>query len=164
MTVNRRRGIHMSKFKSEQIRNIVLVGHGAVGKTTLADQMLFKAGVGSRAGSVDDGTSQLDTDDEARTHHFSISSAMVHFEHHGMRVNVIDTPGYPDFVGQVISAICAAETALITINATAGIEANTRRTFELAGKAHLARIIVISRLDQENVDFEGLIGSIQESF
>lgn len=154
----------MSKFKSEQIRNIVLVGHGAVGKTTLADQMLFKAGVGSRAGSVDDGTSQLDTDDEARQHHFSISSAMVHFEHHGLRVNVIDTPGYPDFVGQVISAICAAETALITINATAGIEANTRRTFELAGKAHLARMIVINKLDQENVNFTELVDSIQESF
>ena len=127
----------MSKYKLEQIRNIVLVGHGAVGKTTLADQMLFKAGVGSRAGSVDDGTSQLDIDDEARERHFTISSAMVHFEHKGVRVNVIDTPGYPDFVGQVISAICAAETALVTINATSGIEANTRRTFELAGKAHL---------------------------
>ena len=154
----------MSKFKSEKIRNIVLVGHGAVGKTTLADQMLFKAGVGSRAGSVDDGTSQLDTDDEARQHHFSISSAMVHFEHHGMRVNVIDTPGYPDFVGQVISAICAAETAVITINAAAGIEANTRRTFELAGKAHLARILVVNKLDLENVDFAGLVESIRESF
>ena len=154
----------MSKFKSEQIRNIVLVGHGAVGKTTLADQLLFKAGVGSRAGSVDDGTSLLDTDDEARQHHFSISSAMVHFEHHGLRVNVIDTPGYPDFVGQVISAICAAETAVITINATAGIEANTRRTFELAGQAHLARMIVINKLDQENVDFAELIETIQESF
>ena len=154
----------MSKFKAEQIRNIVLVGHGAVGKTTLADQMLFKAGVGSRAGSVDDGTSQLDTDDEARQHHFSISSAMVHFEHHGMRVNVIDTPGYPDFVGHVISAICAAETAVITVNATAGIEANTRRTFELAGKAHLARFIAINKLDQENTDFAALVASIQDSF
>ncbi len=154
----------MSKFHSEQIRNIVLVGHGAVGKTTLADQMLFKAGVGSRAGSVDDGTSQLDTDDEARLHHFSISSAMVHFEHHGMRVNAIDTPGYPDFVGHVISAICAAETALITINATAGIEANTRRTFDLAGKAHLARMIVINKLDQENINFAALVESIRESF
>jgi elongation factor G len=154
----------MSKFKSEQIRNIVLVGHGAVGKTTLADQMLYKAGVGTRPGSVDDGTSLLDTDDEARQHHFSISASMVHFEHHGMRINVIDTPGYPDFVGQVISAVCAAETALITINASAGIEANTRRTFELAGKAHLARVIVLNKLDQENIDFETLVASIQETF
>lgn len=154
----------MSKFKSEQIRNIVLVGHGAVGKTTLADQMLYKAGVGTRPGSVDDGTSLLDTDDEAKQHHFSISAAMVHFEHHGMRINVIDTPGYPDFVGQVISAVCAAETALITINASAGIEANTRRTFELAGKAHLARVIVLNKLDQENIDFASIIETIQDSF
>ena len=154
----------MSKFKSEQIRNIVLVGHGAVGKTTLADQMLYKAGVGTRAGSVDDGTSLLDTDDEARQHHFSISAAMVHFEHHGMRINAIDTPGYPDFVGQVISAVCAAETAVITINASAGIEANTRRTFDLAGKAHLARIIVLNKLDLENIDFEKLVSTIQETF
>ena len=154
----------MSKFKSESIRNIVLAGHGAVGKTTLADQMLFKAGIGSRAGSVDDGTSLLDSDDESRQHHFSISSAMIHFEHHGLRVNVIDTPGYPDFVGQVISAICAAETALITVNASAGIEANTRRTFELAGQANLARMIVINKLDLENVDFVDLVESIQNAF
>ena len=98
----------MSKYASDNIRNVVLVGHGAAGKTTLADQLLFKSGIGSRAGSVDDGTSRLDTDDEARQHHFSISSAMVHFEHRGMRINVIDTPGYPEFVGQVISAVCAA--------------------------------------------------------
>ncbi|MBI1345296.1 elongation factor G [bacterium] len=154
----------MSKFSVQQLRNIVLVGHGAVGKTTLADRMLFKAGVGNRAGSVDDGTSQLDIDEEERQRHFSISSHMVHFEHHGMRVNVIDTPGYPDFVGQAISALCAAETALIVINATAGIEANTRRTFELAGQAHLARMIVINKLDQENIDFDALLNSIQEHF
>lgn len=158
------KGDVMSKYKSEQIRNIVLVGHGAVGKTSIADQMLFKAGIGTRAGSVDDGTSQLDVDEEERAHHFTISSAMVHFEHRGTRVNIIDTPGYPDFVGQVISAICAAETALVTINASAGIEANTRRTFELAGKAHVARMILLNKLDHENIDFEQLIHNIQELF
>jgi len=154
----------MSKFAIQQLRNIVLVGHGAVGKTTLADRMLFKAGVGTRAGSVDDGTSQLDIDDEERQRHFTISSHMVHLEHHGIRVNVIDTPGYPDFVGQAISALCAAETALVVINAAAGIEANTRRTFELAGKAHLARMLVINKLDLENIDFAALIQNIQEQF
>lgn len=154
----------MSKYQTAQLRNIVLVGHGAVGKTTLADLMLFKAGVGSRAGSVDDGTSLLDIDEEERQRHFSISSAMVHFEHHNTRINIIDTPGYPDFVGQAISALCAAETALVVINAAAGIEANTRRTFDLAGKAHLARMLVINKLDHDNLDFQGLLASIQESF
>ncbi len=154
----------MSKYASENLRNIVLVGHGAVGKTTLADQLLFKTGIGSRAGSVDDGTSKLDTDDEARQHHFSISAAMVHYEYRGVRVNVIDTPGYPEFVGQVISAVCAAETAIVTINATAGIEANTRRTFELAGQAQLARFIVLNKLDVSNIDFMQLVQRIQDTF
>lgn len=154
----------MSKYKTEQIRNIVLVGHGAVGKTTLADLMLYKAGAATRPGSVDEGTSHLDIDEEERQRHFSISSAMIHFDHHGTRVNVIDTPGYPDFVGQAISALCAAETALIVINASAGIEANTRRTFELAGRAHLARMIVINKLDHENINFPTLIETIQASF
>ncbi len=154
----------MSKYASENLRNIVLVGHGAVGKTTLADQLLFRTGIGSRAGSVDDGTSKLDTDEEARQHHFSISAAMVHYEYRGVRVNVIDTPGYPEFVGQVISAVCAAETAVITINATAGIEANTRRTFELAGRAQLARVIVLNKLDVSNIDFVQVVQRIQDTF
>ena len=157
-------GADMSKYVSENIRNIVLVGHGAAGKSTLADQLLFKTGISSRAGSVDDGTSKLDTDDEARQHHFSISAAMVHYEYRGNRVNVIDTPGYPEFVGQVISAVCAAETALVTINATAGIEGNTRRTFELTGRAHLARFIVLNKLDLSNIDFSNLIERIQDTF
>ncbi len=154
----------MSKFAADHIRNIVLVGHGAAGKTSLADQMLFHSGIGKRAGSVDDGTSLLDTDAEAKEHHFSIAASVCHFEHHGVRVNVVDTPGYPDFVGQVISAICAAETALITVNAAAGIELNTRRTFELAGKAKLARMIVLNKLDRENIDFDQVVQQIQESF
>ena len=154
----------MSSYRFEQIRNIVLVGHGAVGKTTLADLFLFKAGIGTRAGSVDDGTSQLDFDEESRQRHFSISSAMVHFDHKGVRVNVIDTPGYPDFVGQAISALCAAETALCVVNAAAGLEANTRRTFQLAGEAGLARMIVINKLDQENLNFPQLIHQIQDAF
>jgi elongation factor G len=89
---------------------------------------------------------------------------MAHFEHHGTRVNLIDTPGYPDFVGQAISALCAAETALVVINASSGIEANTRRTFDLAGRAHLARMLVINKLDHENINFPQLIENIQASF
>lgn len=154
----------MSQYRAEDLRNIVLVGHGGVGKTTLADRMLFVAGVGTRAGSVDDGTSLLDVDDEAKQHHFSISSAMGHFEHHGARINMIDTPGYPDFVGQAISALCAAETALVCVNASAGVEANTRRTFELAGKAGLARLVVLNRLDLENLDFPQIVESLRAAF
>jgi elongation factor G len=154
----------MSKFAPPALRNIVLVGHGAAGKTSLADRLLYRAGVGNRAGSVDDGTSQLDIDDEERQRHFSISTKLAHFEHRGTRVNLIDTPGYPDFVGQAISALCAAETAVVVVSAAAGIEANTRRTMELAGRAHLARMIVVNKVDQENLELATLLEELRETF
>src|SRR5215831_8669567 len=134
----------MAKTHVEDVRNVALVGHGAVGKTTLADLMLFKAGVGSRAGSVDDGTSVLDYDDEEKQHKYTISSSLVHFSHAGKEFTLIDTPGYPDFIGQVIGSLRAVETAVIVISAASGIEVNTRKVFALAGEAGVGRIIVIN--------------------
>lgn len=154
----------MAKHQTEDIRNVALVGHGAVGKTTLADLMLFKAGIGSRAGSVDDGTSVLDTDEDEKDRKHTITSAVVHFEHGGHHVNVIDTPGYPDFIGQAIGALRAAETAVITVSAGAGIEVNTRKVFEHAGKAGVGRMILINKCDMENVNFEEVVSSLQETF
>jgi len=154
----------MAKNKSEDIRNIALVGHGAVGKTTLADYILFKTGVNSRAGSVDDGSSLLDTDDDEKHHKHTISSSLVHFEHEGKHFNLIDTPGYPDFIGHVNGALAAVETAVITISAGAGIEVNTRKVFRLAGKAGIARMILINKCDSDNVKFSELVGSIQDTF
>ena len=112
----------MAKYQVKDHRNIALVGHGATGKTTLADLMLYKAGVASRAGSVDDGSSLLDIDDDEKERKLSISSAIAHFEHKGKRINVIDAPGYPDFIGHAIGALRAVETAVITVSAGAGIE------------------------------------------
>ena len=146
----------MTKHKTEDIRNVALVGHGAVGKTTLADLMLFKAGAATRAGSVDDGTSLLDTDDDEKEHKHSISSAVCHFTHAGKRINLIDTPGYPDFIGRAIGALRAVETAVITVSATAGIEVNTRRMFDLAGKAGIGRMVLVNKCDLENVNFAQL--------
>lgn len=154
----------MAKAHVEDIRNLVLVGHGASGKTTLADLMLFKAGVGTRAGSVDDGTSVLDFDEEEKQHKYSISASSIHFNYGGKSFTVIDTPGYPDFIGQAIGSLRAVETAAIVINAAAGIEVNTRKVFALAGEAGVGRVIVINKLDQENIRFPELINSIQETF
>ena len=154
----------MGKSRVDDIRNVALVGHGAVGKTTLADLMLFRAGVGSRTGSVDDGTSVLDFDEEEKHHKFSISSSLIHFQHEGKTVQVLDTPGYPDFIGQVIGALRAVETVAIVINANSGIEVNTRRVFHLAGDANLGRVLVINKLDLENIRFEQLIENIQNTF
>ncbi len=146
------------------IRNIILLGHGGSGKTSLAEAMLHKTGATNRLGSVDDKTSICDYYDEEKEHQHSIQSALVHAEHAGKLINIIDTPGYPDFVGPAIKAILAAETAVLVISAPAGIETNTRKMAELAAKVDMPRIIVINKMDAENVDFAELIKNIQETF
>lgn len=146
------------------VHNIALVGHGASGKTTLADTLLFKAGVVDRRGSVDDGTSVSDYDDEEKKRHFSIDTSVLYLDHKGKRVHILDTPGYPDFVGAALEALEAVETAVIVISAPNGIEVNTRRMFHEAGKRDLARILVVNKMDAENIHFETLLSTIQETF
>jgi elongation factor G len=145
-------------------RNIVLLGHGGSGKTSLAEAILYKTNAVSRLGSVDEKSSTCDFYDEEKEHGHSISSAVVNTAHAGKTINIIDTPGYPDFVGPAVKAIPAAETALIVISAAAGIETNTRKLFDLATEAHLARIIVINKIDAENADLPELLKDIKETF
>jgi elongation factor G len=154
----------MAKHQAADIRNVALIGHGAVGKTTLADLLLFKSGAATRAGSVDDGSSLLDTDEEAKHHKHSITSTVVHFSHAGKYINVIDTPGYPDFIGQAIGALRAVETAVVVLSASAGIEVNTRRTFNLAGQEGLGRMVVVNKCDLDNLNFERILDSLHETF
>jgi len=146
------------------IRNVVLLGHGGSGKTSLAEAMLHKTGATSRLGSVDDKTSTCDFYEEEKEHHHSILSAIVHVEHAGKLINIIDTPGYPDFTGPAITSIPAAETAILVIGATAGIETNTRKMFQLAREANKPVVIVINKMAAENVEVGELIGTIQETF
>ncbi|MBM3969878.1 MAG: elongation factor G [Planctomycetes bacterium] len=152
----------MSKHKVDEIRNVAFVGHGHSGKTTLADLLLFKAGIGTRAGSVDDGTSLLDTDDDEKEKKQSLFSHVCRYEHADHRVNLIDCPGYPDFIGQVCGALRAVETAVVVLNANAGLEVNARRCFQLATDEHLARMIVVNRVDGDNVDIPKLVASIRD--
>ena len=154
----------MAKHKVEDIRNIALVGHRAAGKTTLADALLFKAGAVDRRGSVDDGSSISDYDEEEHHRKFSIDSHLLNASHKGKLINIIDTPGYPDFVGGALGALSAVETAVIVISAPAGIEVNARRMFNEAGRRGLARMIVINKLDADNVHFEELLTNIRETF
>ena len=146
------------------IRNIVLLGHGGSGKTSLTEAILHKTGTTSRLGSVDDKTSICDYYDEEKEHRHSIQSSLVHTQHSGKLINIIDTPGYPDFIGPAIKAIPAAETAVIVISASAGIETNTRKLFELTAQANMPRLIVINKIDAENIDLARLIKDIQEIF
>ncbi|TWT33726.1 Elongation factor G [Posidoniimonas corsicana] len=148
----------------ENVRNIAVCGHGSSGKTSLVDALLVKSGAVSGRPSVDDGTSICDFDEEEKHHKHSVEATLTHFEHAGKWFNVLDTPGYPDLIGQTISALRGVDTALITIDAHAGIKVNTRRVWEEAGKAGLARILCITKLDDHNVDFQGLLDSIHETF
>ena len=154
----------MPKYQVEQIRNIAFCGHGSAGKTTLVDRILTSTGAITRIASVDDGTSICDFDEEEKHHKYTIESTVVHLDHAGRHFHLIDTPGYPDFVGQAIGAMRGVDTVAIVINAHAGIEVNTRRVFAEAKKAGLGRMIVLSRMDADNIEFAALVASIQELF
>ncbi len=154
----------MALHKVEDIRNIAFCGHGTAGKTTLVDKFLNKTGTVKRPASVDDKTSICDFDEEEKHHKHTIEASVVHFEHGGKHFNVIDTPGYPDFIGQTIGALRAVDVAVIVINAHSGIGVNTRRVFKESGDAGLGRIIVINKMDTENIDYPKLLASIQELF
>ncbi|MBN2589470.1 MAG: elongation factor G [Sedimentisphaerales bacterium] len=148
----------------DKIRNIVLLGHGGSGKTSLAEAILHKTGKTNRLGSVDDKTSICDYYDEEKEHQHSILSSVINTNYSDTLINIIDTPGSLDFVGPAIKSIPAAETALIVISASAGVETNTRKLFELASKADIPKIIVINKIDSENVEYSELINNIQETF
>ena len=154
----------MAKVKVEDIRNVAFCGHGSSGKTTLVDKMLVRCGAASGAPSVDDGTSICDFDEEEKHHKYSIEASVVHFEHGGKLFNVIDTPGYPDFIGQTISALRAVDMAAIVIDAHSGIQVNTRRVFKEARKAGLGCFVVINKMDSDNIDFGALVDSIKDTF
>jgi len=154
----------MPASKAENIRNIVLLGHGGSGKTTLGEAMLFKAKVTSRLGSVDDGTSHLDYSDIEKDRKHTIDPSMAFFDHAGTTINIIDAPGYPDFIGGAISASGGADIAVIVLSAHAGIEVNSRRMFKLAQANNMPIAIIINKIDDENVNLEALLTQIGETF
>ncbi len=146
------------------IRNIALVGHSAAGKTTLGEAMLLKAGVTNRLGKVDDGSSGLDHDEESRERKHSVDSTLGYFEHDGKLINFVDTPGMPDYAGQAIAALAGVETAAIVVSAVGGIGVNTRRMNTVAESFGLARMIVINRIDADNVDLTEVYEAVRETF
>ncbi len=140
------------------------MGHGGAGKTSLVEAILHKTGATNRLGSVDDKTSICDYYDEEKAHGHSIKSSVAHTQYGGKQINIIDTPGFPDFIGPSIKAIVGAETAVIVINAASGVETITRKVFETATKTGKAKLIVINKMDAENADLPRLIKDIQEFF
>ena len=148
----------------ESIRNLCLLGPTAAGKTTLAEALLLHTGAIKVAGSVERGTTVSDHDPlEIKTQH-SLQSSVMHAEHGGCRIHLIDTPGLPDFIGQSLAALEAVETAAIVISAAAGIEPMARRMMEYAAERQLDRLIIVNKIDAEGADLPALLADIQATF
>ncbi|MBK5102805.1 MAG: elongation factor G [Burkholderiales bacterium] len=154
----------MPAYTTEAIRTVALVGHGAAGKTTLAEALLARAGAIKSAGSVERGNTVCDYDPLEKSYGHSLNSALVNFAWHDSHIHLIDTPGYPDFTGQAIGALAAVDTAAIVINAQTGIELATRRMMKWAEARGLCRMIVVNKIDADNVDLPVLLADIQETF
>jgi elongation factor G len=154
----------MSRFTTEALRSVALVGHGASGKTSLAEALLFATGAIQTKGSVEKGSTVCDSDAQEKEAGHSLTSAVVNFDHEGIRVHLVDTPGYPDFAGQSIAALAGVDTALVVVNAQTGIELMTERMMRHAAERKLCRMIVINKIDADNLDLPGLVADIRERF
>src|SRR5262249_46545764 len=154
----------MAKARVEDIRDVAVVGHEQAGKTSLVDALLFKAKAVDRHGHVEDGTSFSDYDDEEKEKKYSIDTSVLHLEHKGKKIYLLDAPGKPEFVGAALGALNAADTAVIVISAPTGIQVNTRRMFSEAGKRGLGRMLIVNKMDADNVHFTDLLKVIEDTF
>ena len=149
---------------TEKIRNVALVGHAGAGKTSLAEAMLFLAGATQRLGSVDDEHSNLDYDSEETKRKVSVNLALAPVTHKGAKINVIDTPGYADFIGDAVAGIRAAETALFVVDAVAGPQVQTERLWDVAEDIGVARAIFVNRMDKEHADYDSAFATLESKF
>jgi len=154
----------MGQTATKNLRTVALVGHGAAGKTTLAESLLAAAGAISSRGAVEKGNTVCDFDSQEKEFGHSLSSALASFTWQGVLVHLIDTPGFPDFAGQAIGALAAVDTALVVINAQNGIELSSERMMRLAEARGVCRMIVINKIDADNVNLPALVGNIRERF
>ncbi len=154
----------MAEFRTEDLRTVAVVGHGAAGKTTLVEQLLAKSGMVGAAGAVEKGNTISDYDPLEKSALHSLRSSVVHCDHNGTRIHLIDTPGYPDFLGQALGSLDAVETVAVVVSATNGIELVTRRMMAWAKARNLCRIIVVNKIDHEHIDLPGLLAQLQETF
>ena len=154
----------MNIYTTDKIRNVCLLGHGGSGKTTLVEAMAYLSGITSRMGKVSDGNTLSDYSKEEQKRQFSISTSVIPIEWEGCKINILDTPGYFDFVGEVEEAMSAAGAAIIVVNGKAGVEVGTIKAWELCEKYKLPRIIYVSNMDVDNASFRQVVEDMTNMF
>ncbi len=154
----------MANYATGDIRTVALVGQGGSGKTTLAEALLLASGAIKEAGTVERGTTVSDFDPLEKTWQHSLRASVVHLDTQNTRVHLVDTPGFPDFIGQAIGALDAVETAAVVVSAQSGIEMIASRMMDWAAKRRLCRLVIVNKIDAENVDLPSLLASIQTLF
>jgi len=154
----------MAAHETAAIRNLALLGHAGAGKTSLLEMLLVKSGVLGEPGTIERGSTVSDFDPQEKNYRHSLNSSLASLPFEDVHVNIIDTPGDPDFRGQTLAAMSAVETAVIVINASNGIEMSTRRLMQRARQRKLCRVIVINRMDADDVDLEQLVRDIRDEF
>ncbi len=154
----------MKPTTPDRIRNVALISHGGAGKTSLAEAMLFDAGAIARLGSVEAGTTTLDWDPDEHKRSQSINLAIGSIEHEGVRVTIVDTPGYADFQADVVEALAAVDAAIVVVDASAGVEVGTEEVWRLADERGLPRMVFINKMDRENANYDATLEQLKARF
>src|SRR5215216_5319575 len=149
---------------ADRIRNVALVGHRGSGKTSLHEALLFEAGATTRLGSVADGTTVSDSDDDEKSRGMSISASLASFSWRDVKVNLIDTPGEPSFIADALGALRVSESAVFVVNAVMGVEVATQRLWQRAQELGVARLVYVNMLDRERADFFRTLESLKAAF
>src|SRR5579875_1765443 len=154
----------MKVYRAEQIRNVALISHVGAGKTSLVDAALYDSGAVTRQGKVDDGSSVSDFDPDELKRHMSLNVKVLPVEWKNTKINLIDTPGYADFVGEVKAGLRVADAALVVVTAEKGVEVGTELTWQYADERDLPRMVVVNKLDRENTSFDQALDSLRKQF
>ena len=151
----------MKEYASEKIRNVAFVGHSSAGKTILCEALLNFTGATTRMGRVEDGTTVSDFDDEEVKRGISLYTSVIPIEYNDFKINLLDTPGYTDFIGEVISALCVADSAVVLLDAVSGKEVGTEIAWNYCDQFNLPRFVLVNKMDRDNANFQKSIDSMQ---
>ena len=154
----------MNVYKTSDIRNVVFLGHGGAGKTTLAEAVAYATGVITRKGREEDGNTISDYDKEEINRKFSISASVIPVEWNGLKINILDAPGYFDFVGQLEDAMSVADAAVIVVNGKAGVEVGTIKAWEICERRRIPRIFFVTNMDSPNAKYMETVEQLKEHF